>query len=176
MLPESLAQLALSIYNELSTPGKQREATTGFADSEPMFIVMRGLPGSGKSSVSKEIQRLFQTDLNEHVVRICTDEILEMCEGSYLWAGWKMPLYHSIALKMAQRAFSSNVPVVILDNTNMQKKDYEHYIFDAKQKGYTCHEFTVGEFTQEAIELSFTRNSHNVPHEAIQGMARKFQA
>ena len=161
MLPAVLEDKAQEIYESLDI-------------SMPLFIVFRGLPGSGKSSVSKRVQELLQGS-SIQVVRICTDEILEMCEGSYLWAGSKMPLYHGIAHKMAYLATNKDVDVVILDNTNMQKSEYEGYTTDARQKGYVIYEFTIGEFTEEAIQLSFNRNSHSVPMEAIRRMAARFQ-
>jgi predicted ABC-type ATPase len=167
MLPQPLKTHADAIFADLSDQVAESE--------RPIFIVMRGLPGSGKSSVSKEIQRRFQEEQSTQVVRVCTDEILEMCEGSYLWAGYKMAMYHPMAFKLVSIALKKQVPIVILDNTNIMTKDFEHYIMDAQQKGYTVRCFTVGEFTPEAIELCVVRNSHNVPREAIERMARRFQ-
>ena len=166
MIPEVLEDRAQEIFADVSEQILE--------DERPMFIIMRGLPGSGKSSVSKRVQELFQQQ-DTQVVRICTDEILEMCEGSYLWAGHKMPLYHGVAHKIASISCNRDVPVVILDNTNIQTKDFESYIIDARQKGYTVRCFTIGEFTTTAIDLCVERNSHNVPREAIERMARRFQ-
>lgn len=161
MLPTVLEQRAQDIFDELDI-------------SMPLFIVFRGLPGSGKSSVSKRVQELLQ-GCTLQVVRICTDEILEMAEGGYLWAGNKMPLYHGIAHKMAYLATNNDVDIVILDNTNTRKSEYESYIIDARQKGYVTYEFIIGEIDEEAIQNSFNRNSHSVPMEAIRKMAARFQ-
>jgi predicted ABC-type ATPase len=167
MLPESLEKRAQTIFNDVADHILEE-------DSRPVLIVMRGLPGSGKSSVSKRVQQLFQ-EQSTQVVRICTDEILEMCEGGYLWAGHKMGLYHGIALNIARRSFNADVPVVILDNTNIRTKDFEDYIFDARQKGYLVRVFVVGSFDESAIQASMKRNTHNVPEFAIRRMAERFQ-
>ena len=166
MIPEVLRQRGIGIFNDLSDQILQNE--------RPIFAIFRGLPGSGKSTVSKYVQGCFQAG-NTQVVRVCTDEVLEMCEGSYLWAGHKMRLYHGIAFKMVCLSFNNDVPVVLLDNTNIQTKDYEHYITDARQKGYDVRVFVIGEFSQQTIDLCVERNSHNVPRDAIERMARRFQ-
>lgn len=166
MLPAVLEDRAQEIFDEVTDYMLE--------ESKPCLIIMRGLPGSGKSSVSKRVQELFQGQ-NTHVVRICTDEILEMCEGGYLWAGYKMPLYHGIAYNIARSSFNKDVPVVILDNTNIKIKDFESYIFDARQKGYAVRIFIVGGFSEEDIQNSVKRNSHNVPEDAIRRMANRFQ-
>ena len=163
MLPTVLENMAQNIFLELE----------GHL-AAPIYIVMRGLPGSGKSSVSKRVQELMQ-GLNLQVVRICTDEILEMCEGGYHWDGYKMPLYHGVAHKISYLATKNDVPVIILDNTNMKKKEYEGYVIDARQKGYSIWEYTIGGFSEEDIENSFNRNSHSVPMEAIRRMAARYQ-
>lgn len=167
MLPAVLEERAQQIFNDVADHILEE-------DSKPVFIVMRGLPGSGKSSVSKRVQELFQAQ-NTQVVRICTDEILEMCEGDYFWAGYKMSLYHGIAYNIARGAFNHDVPVVILDNTNIRTKDFESYMFDARQKGYLVRVFTVGSFDESAIQAAVKRNSHNVPEYAIRRMAARFQ-
>ena len=165
MLPEEL-----QIRSDRIFYGTQE----GLEAGRPVFIVMRGLPGSGKSSVSKDVQHRYQQQ-NTHVVRVSTDEILETCEGSYLWAGWKMPLYHGIALHILESAFYKKVPVVILDNTNTMHSEYSKYVLAAQVHNYNTRTFTIGEQDDAAIELAVTRNSHNVPREAIERMAKRFQ-
>lgn len=166
MLPSVLEDRAQEIFNEVSDYMLE--------ESKPCLIIMRGLPGSGKSSVSKRVQELFQRQ-DTQVVRICTDEILEMCEGGYLWAGHKMPLYHGIAAKISSLSFSNSVPVVILDNTNTKIRDFEGYIHRARAAGYCIRIFIVGGFSEEDIQNSIKRNSHNVPEDAIRRMANRFQ-
>ena len=165
MLPESLENRAQEIFADLSDQS---------LDGKPLFIVFRGLPGSGKSSISNRVMELFQNQSTQ-VVRISTDEILEMCEGSYKWAGYKLPMYHGMAYQLARQAFNHDVPVVMLDNTNIKTTDFDAYMTDAKQKGYAVRAFTIGGFTEEDIQNSMKRNSHNVPEAAIRRMASRFQ-
>lgn len=166
MLPNVLKDKAERTFSDISFD---------IADGKKTLLIMRGLPGSGKSSVSNEIQRLFQTLENTQVVRISTDEILEMCEAGYKWAGYKMKLYHSMARKLVNASLNCDVPLIILDNTNIKRKEFESYIVDARAKGYKVRLLTVGYFDEEAIQLSFERNSHNVPIEAIRRMAQAYQ-
>lgn len=166
MLPAVLEDRAQEIFNEVSDYMLEEERN--------VLIVIRGLPGSGKSSVSQRVQELFQQQ-ETWVVRICTDEILEMCEGGYRWAGFKMSLYHGIAYNIARSSFNKDCPVVILDNTNIKIKEFESYIFDARQKGYAVRVFIVGGFDEEHIQASIERNTHNVPEDAIRRMAARFQ-
>ena len=167
MLPTSLERQAQDIFEHMLY--KIEDSGRNLC-----FLVMRGLPGSGKSYVSKRLQKLMQNE-GHQTIRICTDEILEMCEGDYLWEGRKMPLYHGIAKDMANNALCKNVPIVILDNTNIKKKDYFYYMEVAALNGYSTHTFVVGDFDERAIQNSIKRNSHSVPEEAIRRMAKDFQ-
>lgn len=165
-IPNELIEYVEDIYKQVSDY---------CLDGSFTILIMRGLPGSGKSTVSKEVQRMVQLNFGAQVVRISTDEILEMCEAGYKWAGYKMRLYHGIAERIAEGSFINRVPLIMLDNTNMKKKDYEWYVRMAEFHGYKVLVETVGEFTPDAIELSFHRTTHSVPYEAIERMAKRFQ-
>ena len=59
------------------------------------------------------------------------------------------------------------MPVIIVDNTNLQPWQFEPYVKDAWAAGYRVQEVVVGEFTEAAVETYAQRNVHSVPYDKL---------
>lgn len=128
------------------------------------LILMRGLPGSGKSSLAQSLDGLV----------LSTDDFFTK-KGVYKFNIRAVGIAHGWNQKRAQKAMESGEELVIIDNTNIQAKEMKPYARMAKEFGYeieimeanTPHQFDVDKLAQY--------NKHNVPKDKIQEMMDKYE-
>lgn len=133
-------------------------------------VILRGIPGAGKSTKAKAL-------LNESKVggMICSTDNFFIVNGHYKFDATKLGINHGKCFAQFTEALGWKVPLVILDNTNIKRKDFAHYVTAAKNAGYEVEEIVVGSFDDEFIKLCDQRNVHGVPVRNIERMARTFQ-
>ncbi len=136
------------------------------------LIVMRGIPGSGKSTKAKSL--VGQGKIHS------TDDVIE-AGGDYNEFFAKMiankdftPLSkaHSTNLKNAMTSMKAGVSPVIIDNTNIKQNESKAYIVAALEMGYADNNIKfvdIGTAGLEAAELA-KRNAHGVPLDKIEMM------
>jgi|TARA_R110002126_G_scaffold275047_1_gene420403 NEDD4-binding protein 2 len=135
--------------------------------------ILRGLPGSGKSMIAKNLR-----DSHTHARVFSTDRFF-MVDGEYQFDPSKLGEYHTQNLAQAThfmekgKKYSSDI-LCIIDNTNTQHWEYEKYEEVAKENGFMVQIITV-EWNINDIPLYAERNSHGVPEEAIYRMAERWE-
>ena len=88
----------------------------------------------------------------------------------------KLSEYHNLNLARFIRALSQQIPLVILDNTNIKKWEFIAYAEAAHALGYQVKEVVVGEIKDKAMQhLYYQRNIHKVPLKTINKMAYLFE-
>lgn len=91
------------------------------------MIIMRGLPGSGKSTSAKEKAvggEVFSTD------------DFFMSEGKYMFDPTKLKIAHEWNQNRVNKAMEQGVTPIVVDNTNVVKSNFQPYLDIAKQHGY----------------------------------------
>lgn len=139
------------------------------------LIILRGLPGSGKTTVAEEICYHLIHDTDAFVTIRSTDSKFLDADGNYKFDPKKLGEYHLLNQQEVQEDMISGAEVIIVDNTNTQRWEIKPYIDLAIQHGYTVEEKIVGKFDSESIAIYAQRNTHGVPLEAIQRMAARFE-
>lgn len=141
-------------------------------------IIMRGLPGSGKSYW---VRRYLESLSIEAAIAakqhgyFSTDSYFES-NGKYRFVGAKLAEYHQLNLTAFIVALSQNQPIVICDNTNMAHWEFAAYKAAAKSHGYQVREMLIGDPKDELHQqLCAQRNQHGVPLTQIQKMAQSFE-
>jgi predicted kinase len=146
----------------------------GVAVTKPSqeLIIMRGIPGAGKSTKAKSL--VGQGKIHS------TDDVIEK-SGDYNEFFAKMvankdfsPLskVHSKNLKDAIESMKSGVTPVIVDNTNIRHNEPKAYVMAALEMGFADNNIKfvdVGTAGLEAAQLA-ARNTHGVPLEKIEQM------
>lgn len=129
------------------------------------MYIMRGLPGSGKSTVASSIG-----------VVLSTDDFWFDSTGRYVFKADQLSAAHDWNQSRALRHCKSGTPSICIDNTNMTREHMEPYKRIAFNHGYSVTEILVGTPRDPDHQaLCAERNVHGVPLKAIQNMASKFE-
>ena len=78
-------------------------------NSKVMFI-MRGLPGSGKSTVARQIKHIY----GDLAVICSADNFRVNIQGEYAWKGEEYEMTHLMCEEKADEACENGAPVVII--------------------------------------------------------------
>jgi len=131
--------------------------------------IMRGLPGSGKSTAAKEIFKSY--DNAGFYCEICSaDDYWINDHGEYAFDATKVPLNHHWCLRGFIQSITKGLDCVIVDNTNLSVREFSHYIKLAQAYGYKV---VILNFIC-SVEDSIKRNVHNVPKSTIGSMDKRF--
>ncbi|XP_048790560.1 NEDD4-binding protein 2-like 2 isoform X3 [Lagopus muta] len=140
-----------------------------FDCSRKVLLILRGLPGSGKSTLSR-----FLLDHSRDGVALSTDDYFRQQDG-YTYNAAQLGDAHDWNQKRAKQAMEQGKSPVIIDNTNTQAWEMKPYVEVALEKGYRV-EFrepdTWWKFDPEELEK---RNKHGVTREKIAQMLERYE-
>ena len=151
------------------------------------LILMRGLPGGGKSTFVKKEALEFLNDGRRSVAICSTDDQFLNDKGEYVFDATLLGVNHQANQLKAGRMMAAGVEVVFIDNTNTTHKEMKPYKDLAKTYGYETVEVLIGKEQlfpgmdgtptafDDYIDMCARRNTHKVPREAILRMARRFE-
>jgi len=130
------------------------------------LIIMRGLPGSGKSTYVKE---------NFPDAVVCSADSFFLNEdGEYIFVNWKLQQAHQHCFRTFIDAVTSDAETIVIDNTNICRWEYENYTFMAEKFGYRIRIIRMN-FLESDIPLFGKRNVHGVPEFKINQMFERFE-
>lgn len=156
-------------------------------------FIMRGIPGSGKSTVAKQIAlsgapfdeetswvggeqeslRLVSRKNHEKVyAEIHSADFYFMNDGEYKFNPKGLGRAHNANYKAFRDSCEAGVSVVICDNTNTQMKEYRKYLDTATHQKYIVSTVVM---PHPKVKVAVDRNTHGVPKEAIEKMISRFQ-
>ena len=96
------------------------------------IVIMRGCPGAGKSYAAKQ---LFDSVTTGEAIIHSTDSHF-IVNGVYEFKPQFLGRYHQRNLAEAKVSMENGVPLVIIDNTNIKRKDFKRYVQAAEANGY----------------------------------------
>lgn len=124
-------------------------------------IIMRGIPGSGKSTVVDMLKGMYGD------VSVCSADNYFINNGEYKFIIEDIAVAHWGCQDKFREALEEGIEWVICDNTNTRPREYKMYIDWAKEYGYQS---IVIVLEPGDIETHFKRNIHNVPIATVQMM------
>jgi predicted kinase len=123
------------------------------------LVIVRGLPGSGKSTFAKLLQN------NPEFV--CTADDFLMVDGKYEWSPEKAGGAHLKCQAKCRDLMRLKFPLVVVANTSTTERELRPYYDLAKEFGYTVFSVIV-ENRHEG------ENEHDVPEETLKKMLDRF--
>ena len=126
-------------------------------------IIMRGLPGSGKS-----------TKAQSYGGTIVSADNFFIQDGEYKFDPSKIAQAHATCMRLFDEALRRGDPIVVVDNTNTTQWEYQKYVDKANRAGYTVDFDVVGSGGVDVPTLA-TRNTHGVPEDKIQKMVQRWE-
>jgi hypothetical protein len=162
---------------------------------KPQVIIIRGIPGSGKSTMIKKLlasRLLPDGELEESLnkaVEICSADhyFINNESGEYVFVPENIGKAHGYCQIKFIEALHRKVPTIFVDNTNIKKEHYQFYIDNAIKEGYnvqTVHPKNMDElldnihdssFVENKIEEFYERNVHQVPLTTIKSMLNSWE-
>lgn len=143
-----------------------------------LAIIMRGLPGSGKSYWVEHFIKAQPNDVANNIKLrgyFSTDERFYR-EGLYRFELGRLAEYHQYNLTAFIHALSRGEQIVICDNTNMARWEFMAYDAAAKGLGYQVREVLIGTpLDKQHQRRCAQRNQHGLTLNQIQSMAAKFE-
>lgn len=142
------------------------------------LIIVRGIPGSGKSTKSKTLVGEGRIHSTDDVIEALGDyrKFFEvMIESKNFSALHKA---HSTNFKNAVNSMKEGVSPVIIDNTNIKANEAKNYVVEALKMGFddtNIRIVDIGTGNSTAIELA-ERNKHGVPLDKIESMIKAYHS
>jgi len=121
------------------------------------LIIVRGLPGSGKSTFAKLLGRAVCTADDFHTDR----------NGNYNWKPENVGRAHEWCKRKCKRFMKAGIETVIIANTSTTEDEIRPYIMIAKNYGYRVFSIVV-ENRHGGV------NEHNVPETTLEKMNNRF--
>jgi len=125
---------------------------------EKILYIVRGIPGSGKSTFAKTLG-------GQHYE---ADMFFIDGNGEYKFDGSKIKLAHNWCMIQTQKAMVDDEPKIVVSNTFTQEWEMETYFKLAEENGYKV-------FTIIVENRHIGTNVHNVPEEKIEQMRNRFE-
>lgn len=123
---------------------------------EKILIILRGLPGCGKSSLAKRIGEF-----------ICTADDYLMKDGVYCWSPEAAHFAHKKCQEKVEWGMFESISKIIVANTSTTEKELKPYYELAEKYGYKVFSVIV-ENRHGGVD------SHDVPQETLEKMEKRF--
>lgn len=143
-------------------------------------LIVRGIPGSGKSSYASSLvdkkSRLHSTN----GVVVSADNYFIRPDGKYDFNYRLISSAHKYCFSEFMKNINNGVKLIVVDNTNIKHDHYKNYVIAAKEHGYMVKTKVLGEPAiinkdESFVKICAERNSHGVPIETIRKMFYAFE-
>ncbi|XP_044574618.1 NEDD4-binding protein 2-like isoform X2 [Cotesia glomerata] len=145
------------------------------AHGDKIIVLMRGLPGSGKST---EARNLISSTLakDPSIYVFSTDDFFQLHNrGVYTYDPTKLSEAHSRNHSRVSNAMKSGRTPIIVDNTNLQIWEMRPYVIMAADNGYIIEVLETNTPWAYNVNELARKNTHGVPKEKIRIMLDRYE-
>ena len=126
------------------------------------IFILRGCPGSGKSTYAKNVLKATDVDI------FSADKYF-MRSGEYKFDPTELGDAHGSCKDGFALAVADGKPLIVVDNTNMVWREMENYVYIGLSTGYVVTLVDVGYGIDPKVAAA--RNVHRVPADKVVQMA-----
>ena len=134
-------------------------------ETQGELILLRGLPGSGKTTLAKIILQLRSTDEPEV---LSADDFFEDKEGDYNFDPTKLKEAHNYCQFRCSERMRQQKAKIVVANTFTQEWEMDEYFKMAERYNYRVHTVVVE-------NRHGNENVHGVPEDKLQQMKNRFE-
>jgi len=139
---------------------------------EPVLILLRGLPGSGKSHLANWLAEEYSGN-----VASADHYFVDKKDGAYKFQASDLPQAHASCQEKVRQWMSLGTPCIIVDNTHSRLSEYQAYLDFANDYGYTNVWILEIHCRDKAQAHEFAhRNQHGVPPGQVLKMLSRWQS
>ncbi|KAM5272197.1 NEDD4-binding protein 2 [Ctenodactylus gundi] len=156
-------------YQAQETPASQvvRKKSTSYVGL--VLVLLRGLPGSGKSFLARTLQ-----EDNPSGVILSTDDYFYI-NGQYQFDLRYLGEAHEWNHNRAKEAFEKKISPIIIDNTNLQAWEMKPYVALSQKHKYKVHFREPDTWWKFKPKELARRNIHGISKEKITRMLENYQ-
>lgn len=137
---------------------------SGTSGGKHDLYIMRGLPGSGKSTCAREIGgEIFSTD--DFFIR----------DGVYEFDPSKIGEAHEWNQRRTEKALREGMPSVVVDNTNTMAWEIRPYVELGMKEAYSIILAEPDTLYKWDVNVLAEKNGHGVPEEVIKKMMDRYE-
>ncbi|XP_023219346.1 neither inactivation nor afterpotential protein C-like [Centruroides sculpturatus] len=115
----------------LDFPFIQDENTLQFFQKSKIMIILRGLPGSGKSYLANRIKEKYGK-----CCFVCSADHFFECNGEYNFDPSRLKEAHHICKQKSIQACKNGKQIIVIDNCNICIWEFKYYLSLADENGY----------------------------------------
>ncbi len=134
------------------------------------IFIMRGLPGSGKSVISEVLKKIHENS----AVLSSDDFFVDTKTGEHNFDKERIKEAHEWNFERFKKAIESEIPNIVIDNSNVKKYHYHHYLDYGQRHNYLVSVVTIPHNDVSDKELT-ERNIHSVSRETVRRMRKEFE-
>ena len=152
-------------------PFLQDDFTIQYICESKVLFLMRGLPGSGKSTVVDQVRALPKyADC-----AVCSADDFFLHDGGYDFDHNKLSEAHEECQRKAREACERNTNVVIIDNTNIRRWEMSFYVQLARDHDYTVVMVLPNTSWRFDPVILAQKNKHKVPVDMLEKKVQSFE-
>ena len=168
-IPTQVAVKDIEKYDYMDFTFLKNMKTISHITKSKVMFIMRGLSGSGKSTIVKVIQSVYKTAV------VCSADNYFMKNGEYKFKQQELTAAHSQCLDNARQACESGCSPVIIDNTNVKCWEMVKYFKVANSNSYTVILVVPQTPWMFDAEQLASRNNHDVGVDVLSKKVGSFE-